>query len=277
MNCIKIFMCCHKGYDIVPPLCEPMQCGSAIFPPIEGALRDDGGENISHRNREYCELTAHYFAWKNVATDYYGFCHYRRFFCAGKTRLPYIALRRLSERNRKALLGSEEYWRRLITSHEIITVKSENMGLTVREHYINAPYQYAEDLEIFVKILTKNHPELAAAADEYLSQNECYFCNMFVMDKPHFFEYCTILFGALSEFDGQKTMHGSFQADRTDGYLGEVFTGIYITYCRKNGAKIAEVPRLDVGCSFGKRLTFKLLPPESGIRFLAKRIAPGKN
>ena len=63
---IKIFMCCHKDFDTVPPLCTPIQCGSAINSPVDGALPDNIGDNISEKNPEYCELTAHYYAWKNV-------------------------------------------------------------------------------------------------------------------------------------------------------------------------------------------------------------------
>lgn len=42
-------------------------------------LHDDEGDNISERNKTYCELTAQYWAWKNEEADYYGFFHYRRY------------------------------------------------------------------------------------------------------------------------------------------------------------------------------------------------------
>ena len=92
------------------------------------------------------------------------------------------------------------------------------------------------------------------------------------MKKELFHEYCEILFSVLSEFDNKKTLHGDFQSDRTDGYLGELFSGIYINYCYKNGAAIKELPRIDVNCSIGKRFNFALLPPESKRRFVVKRI-----
>ena len=37
------------------------------------------GENIYPKNPDYCELTAQYWAWKNIDCDYYGFFHYRRY------------------------------------------------------------------------------------------------------------------------------------------------------------------------------------------------------
>lgn len=46
----------------------------------EGVYQDNQGDNISSLNKSYCELTTQYWAWKNMQADYYGFCHYRRFF-----------------------------------------------------------------------------------------------------------------------------------------------------------------------------------------------------
>lgn len=273
MSEIKIFMCCHKGFEIVPPLCVPIQCGSALNPKIDDVVYDDSGENISLKNREYCELTAHYFAWKNIAVDYYGFCHYRRFLCLKEGKRPYYAKGTLSENDKKIFFENEERWCGLVESYEIIAPRSENMGVTAREHYCTSKYHYAEDLNLFVEILNIKYPQFTSYAEQYLSQNSQYFCNMFIMDKEHFFEYCGVIFDVLKEFDSRKKMHRDFQSDRTDGYLGEIFTGIYLTYCREKGAKIKELSRLDTGCSVKKRVGCALLPPESKRRFRVKKIA----
>ncbi|MGN0688613.1 MAG: DUF4422 domain-containing protein [Oscillospiraceae bacterium] len=270
MNNIQIFMCCHKDYDILPALCLPIQCGAALNPPIKGAVADNTGDNISAKNREYCELTAHYFAWKNVQAEYYGFCHYRRFFCANESiKQPYLALGKKLD---KRLLGDENYWSQLVPQYEMILPKSEDMGITARQHYCTSAHHFGEDLELFLMLLSQEAPQLTEAAEKYMSQNRQYFCNMFIMNRAHFYEYCDILFSVLQKFDKQKVLHGDFQSDRTDGYLGEIFTGIYVTYCRERGEKIKELTRLDVGCPAKKRITCALLPPESKARFLAKKM-----
>ena len=49
MKTIKIFVCCHKFYDILPPLCEPIQCGSAFIYKIKGIIHDeDGTASLPH-------------------------------------------------------------------------------------------------------------------------------------------------------------------------------------------------------------------------------------
>lgn len=271
MSDIKIFMCCHKPFTYVPPMCIPTQCGSALHAKVDGAVYDDGGENISEKNPEYCELTAHYYVWKNIDADYYGFCHYRRFFCFDESvSKPYLAKNELSEKDVK-LLGTEQSIKSIVESNDMIVPRSEDMGISVREHYDTSPHHYAEDLDLFIDILKQKNPRLKTDSDEYLQQQRQYFCNMFVMKREIFLEYCETLFDVLAEFDSRKKLHGDFQSDRTDGFLGELFTGIYINHCRKNGANILELPRIDVGCSLKKRGGCLILPPESKRRFLVKK------
>ena len=81
-NCVKILIACHKPSPI--PKAEVLfpvlvgKKGADIQMDIQG---DDEGENISDKNYCYCELTALYWAWKNLKdVDVIGLCHYRRYF-----------------------------------------------------------------------------------------------------------------------------------------------------------------------------------------------------
>lgn len=253
-------------------MCIPIQCGSALHENIEGIFHDDSGENISAKNTEYCELTAHYYAWKNIEADYYGFCHYRRFFCFGKrVSRPYLVRNELSK-NDAALLGTEQQIRQRIEGCDMVVLVGEDMGVPVRRHYETSQYHYAEDLNLFMEILVDKFPDLKPFSDSYLSQTKQYFCNMFVMKRELFFDYCEKLFSILSEFDERKSLHGDFQSDRTDGFLGEIFTGIYVNFRHESGAKITELPRIDINCNFKKRVGYLIFPPESKRRFLVKGV-----
>ena len=81
MKNIKILISCHKQ-SMVPDskIMLPIEVGADLRKKhIEEILQDNQGENISSKNKMYCELTAQYWAWKNLDADYYGFFHYRRY------------------------------------------------------------------------------------------------------------------------------------------------------------------------------------------------------
>lgn len=238
-------------------------------PTIGGIIGDNKGNNISKKNRDYCELTAHYYAWKNVRSDYYGFCHYRRFFCFNECiKKPYLALGKLTQKQKLRLLGNDEENRKLILEQDIVIPYAELMELSVRGYYSSAKNQSVEDLKLFLEIMKKQRPDFEPYAEKYLSQKKHYFCNMFIMRKDFFFEYCGSLFPILEEFDRNKT----HRDDRTDGYLGEIFTGIYMEYARSKKAKIRELARLDVNCEIKKRIGCFFAPPESRRRFFLKKV-----
>ena len=77
---IKIFVMTHKQFeDPTDSMYVPLQVGHAISPEL-GYLADDTGDNISRKNKSFCELTGIYWLWKNFHTcDYIGICHYRRY------------------------------------------------------------------------------------------------------------------------------------------------------------------------------------------------------
>lgn len=61
-----------QGYE------HTIQAGAAITEARVASILDNGGENISAKNKQYCEMTATYWVWKNTSHDWKGIEHYRR-------------------------------------------------------------------------------------------------------------------------------------------------------------------------------------------------------
>ena len=280
MSDSKLFVCCHQPAEVPDhPLLVPIQVGAALagshFP---GFLYDDAGkDNISAKNRSYCELTAQYWAWKNVAADYYGFFHYRRFLYPDTgAKAPYLVEREPSL-NLLDKLGYRDF-DKLIGQYDLIAPKGEDMYVPVREHYANAPYHHQKDLTTVEEILRERHPEMVEAVETYLSGTVCYFGNIYVMGRDVFHDYCAWLFPILAEFDRRTDVSGyTPQEQRVDGYLAERLFGIYLTF-RRDSLKTLELPRVHFypAAEYHKRrLLNALLPPGSKRRSLIKRVKKG--
>ena len=280
---IQLFVCCHQP-SFVPehPLLVPIQVGAALsqerFP---GFLQDDqGADNLSGKNRSYCELTAQYWAWKNAQADYYGLFHYRRYLYPDPgAKLPY-RLERAPTREVLDRLGYGGFGE-LISHYDVILPKGEDMRLPVWKHYAQAPFHHGEDLELAHKILLERRPEFAGAAEEYLSGSLCYFGNIFIMGKEVFHDYCAWLFPLLAEFDARSDTSGySPQERRVDGYLAERLLGIYAAWLRREGGvKMLELPRvhfLPPEDYRRQRLLNAVLPPGSRRRSVVKGLRKGR-
>lgn len=274
---IRIFVSCHKPYPVpTQPILVPIQVGGALdtqrFP---GFLQDDTGDNISHQNRSYCELTTQYWAWKNIKADYYGFFHYRRYLYPDlEAKRPYTIgsspTRELLRQLNFAALPE------IVKRYELIAPIGENMFVSVREHYGRARFHHREDLARTEHIVQELCPEYVKALETYLSQSVCYFGNIFIMESSLFERYCTWLFPVLAEFDRRTDFSGySAQELRVDGYLAERLFGVFYTQCRMEGVRSIELPRMDFiddGWTRRKRMLLStLLPPGTKRRAVVKQ------
>lgn len=275
MDDIKLFVCCHQQVQVPehPPL-VPIQVGAALAEShFLGFLHDDTGDNISAKNRSYCELTAQYWAWKNVEADYYGFFHYRRYLYPDvKAKLPYRVEREVS----LPLLDKLGYaeFEPLIRQYDIIIPKGENMYVPVQRHYAKASYHHQTDLELVEQIVQEHYPEMILALESYLAGTVCYFGNIYIMRREVFHDYCTWLFFILKEFDQRADVSQySTQEQRVDGYLAERLLGIYVTF-RRGGLKMLELPRVhfyDKPKYIQRRLLNGILPPGSWRRAMCRK------
>lgn len=273
---IKLFVCCHK-LELVPdhPLLVPIQVGTALtgqhYP---GFLHDDEGDNISEKNSSYCELTAQYWAWKQIQADYFGFFHYRRYLYPDiSTKTPY----RIEKAPSLQLLDKLGFQRfsDYIQQYDLITPIGENMHLSVRDHYAKAAYHHGKDLKLIEQIISDYSPNMVQAMEKYLSDSTIYFGNIYIMSGEIFNAYCDWLFPILAEFD-KETYNEKYvgQEKRVDGYLAERMLGIYVTYHRHR-LKMLELPKVEFSPGreyYKRRILNAILPPSSKRRSMIKRI-----
>lgn len=254
---IKILISCHKETDYIKnEIFQPVQGRCALGrKPLAGMLRDDEGEHISEKRNEYCELTTQYWAWKNLKADYYGFCHYRRYFCFAdpKDRPPMddwniCSIPYLDKEGIKALNTSEKTVRELMERYDVIAPLPTHLEkvhiASIRKQYESGPQLHKEDLALMEEIIGELYPDFAQTAKEYLDGKLMYMCNMFLMRRDIFLEYSQWLFDILAEFDKRSDMRNySVEGRRTPGHLGERLFGIYFTYLKKQGKyKLGEYP-----------------------------------
>ena len=274
---IKLFVCCHSPEQIVPKhsLLIPVQVGAVLAPyHFQGFFHDDTGDNISKKNRSYCELTAQYWAWKNIDADYYGLFHYRRYLLPDTyINKPYVIKKTsvLSYVDKLELNAFED----LLKQYDVILPKKEEMYVSVREHYAKALFHHKEDLELIEKIIREKYPEYISAMDIYLSSTKMYFGNLFIMKKKLFFNYSRWLFDVLNEFDKRSNFENYSQQElRVDGYIAERLLGIYIQ-AHLSSLKLLEVPKVHFlpNSEYCKqKIISAILPPGSSRRAIIKRL-----
>ena len=274
---IRLFVACHKLFPVPEnELLYPIHVGAALSDVnISGYLRDDAGENISARNRSYCELTGQYWAWKNVDADFYGFFHYRRYLYPDPdAKYPYI----ISSEPTEQVLKWLEFQRfpQLIEQYEMIAPIGEDMHISVREHYLTSRFHHAKDIFLLEQIVRELYPTYVPAMEGYFGGSICYFGNMYIMAKPVFDDYCQWLFSILEEFDRRADLTGyGMQERRVDGFLAERLFGVYYTH-RKAELKCIELPRIffepDTQIRVKKKSFNAFFPPGTKRRAAVKKI-----
>ena len=246
---IRIFVSTHKPVDtFASNILQPVQVGAAkAAKRFSFCLQDDAGENISHLNAQYCELTTQYWAWKNTDSPYVGFCHYRRYFDFSDTRHeenPFgeVMDGRICAQTQEKYGLTDEAIEAAIEGWDVVTTEVKKLssfpGRTPTPHkqYAAAPSLHIKDLDRVVAILKEKSPDYAQDADAFLAGPQSCFCNMFVMRRAIFDEYCAWLFPILEEFCRQTDMSRySREALRTPGHLAERLLNIFLMHAERTG------------------------------------------
>ena len=201
----------------IPDYICPIQVGAVFTDKVIADVRDNLGDNISYKNRNYCELTGTYYAWKNSRTSYKGLCHYRRVFDI-----------------------SEEQLQTLINRYEDVDVILPYPSVPYpdisgqHKRYINE-----DDWNAMLMAMKEVAPEYYEAYIKDVSKQRYFYnYNMLIAKNEVFDDYCNFLFTVLEKTEELTVPKGWERADRFAGYLGENLTTIYF---RKNRDKLKIV------------------------------------
>lgn len=245
---IRIFVTAHKNVDrFDSDIMQPVQVGpkNERFP---WAFHDDEGENIADLNPRYCELTTQYWAWKNINADYYGFCHYRRYFDFSETVHEENAFGEIMDDYIDAK-AAKEYGlddnniAHVVKQYDVITTPFGDLDEIINKYgspralWEAAPLLHDDDLKRCYQILCAMYPDYRKDAQDFFNGNKACFCNMFIMKKEIFFDYCEWMFPILEEFD-RNTDYSTYskEALRTPGHLSERLLNIYLMHHKRIGS-----------------------------------------
>lgn len=232
MSNIKVIVATHKNF--------PMPENKKIYLPIlvgayknykEGMSfqRDDQGENISKKNPNYNELTAIYWAWKNLNdVDYIGLVHYRRLFSSKIKNKP------ITEKEIKSLFNNNDL---------ILPKKRKYYIETNYSHYIHAHKK--EPLDRLRTIICDYYPSYLESFDKVMNRRSAHMFNMFIMKREEFNDYSMFIFGILKRLEEDIDISDfSVQEARVFGYLSELLMDVWI---EKNEIKYSEVGWYQLG------------------------------
>ena len=229
MERIKMLVALHKPYWLPQDdVYAPIRVGGAAIPGLEAALSDDQGNNISNKNKYYCEMTALYWAWKNLDADYVGLVHYRRYF-AGKRPLA----------GKFARIATRAEIEAALQKAPVILPKPRNYWIeTTYSQYAHA--HHAEDLDAVRAILAQQYPAYLAAFDRVMGRTKGHRFNMMVMRRDYFDRYCEWMFDVLARTEEQIDWHAYSAYDqRVFGFLAERLMDVWI---ETNEVPYTEMP-----------------------------------
>jgi len=184
----------------------PIQVGADLTNARICPIRDNVGDNISNKNKEYCELTALYWIWKNDNGKYVGLCHYRRHFVLNS--------RMLAELEKSDI-------------DVVLTIPILNFP-SVRDVY--AEDHFIGDWEIMLEAIKTLCPEYFKVADELQNDIYYYAYNMFIARKEIMDCYCEWLFPILSYCEERCKKKDNVYQNRFIGFLAERLLSVFFLH-----------------------------------------------
>ena len=250
----------------------PILVGASLKKSTEGFGRkyveDNVGDEISVKNESYCELTAMYWAWKNLQDfDIVGLCHYRRYLDFHNQCRPFFPSTSFSEEDCiKMDFTIDEKTKSNVKSGRVVVAKAERMPCTLKQNYCE--YHLSTDFEVLQEVFEQNQNEKYKSAFRHVFEDgyKLYPYNIFLMRRIDFERYCEWLFPLLFEIESEINIesYSSFQK-RIYGFMAERLFNIWL---KAEGKDVIEKPIIFVD----ENIQNKIIGPRKVFRHILKDI-----
>lgn len=187
---------------------------------INEDLHDNTGDNISSKNKNYCELTALYWIWKNSNDDIVGLEHYRRMF--------------LNDNIGEIGLLNEDEILCILNNYDIIVpTLFNNKTRTVYQHYVEDHKK--RDIELAQNIINSKYPDYNSSFNQVMNSKYEYGFNMMITRKDILDEYSQWLFDILFDLENKIDIskYDEYQK-RIYGFLSERLFNVWLKYKKYN-------------------------------------------
>lgn len=231
---IKILVATHKQSELPKDgMYMPIQVGKVLHPELNfGYQPDNEGINISYKNPNFCELTALFWGWKNLDSDYIGLVHYRR----------YLGLKHKKDKWNSILTDEEA--KHLCEKHDIILPQKRRYFIeTLWSHYGHT--HDISHLEKTKDIIRHDYGDYVQAFDKVMKRTWGHMFNMFIMKKDLADGYCEWLFDILFKLEKRIDFSTLSPFDaRLFGRISELLLDVWI---EKNHYAYKEIKMVQIG------------------------------
>lgn len=237
---LRIFCVYYKDvdYEVASDWLTPISAGDLSHSWTEkGKYTDSAGQSINRYNKYFCELTAHFSAWKNdfYGAEYAGFYHYRRYLhfypnASHQDQRIYVAP---TSSNMQYLSGDaqRDVILKILGEFDIVTPRPLISKLSIADHF---KLEHDENIwEVFLDGIRHLLPQYASRLNYFDLQNELLLNNMFIAKKDvcaRYFEYLFAILGYVIDSIGIGVDGGSerFPLNRYPAFLTERFLPFFI-------------------------------------------------
>ena len=200
-----LYVAYHKPSPLIRSTAlRPIHVGAALAKTrIDGTVSDARGMTISDLNPSYCELTAHYWAWKNdTDARVLGLMHYRRVLDLDGRPRPIRRPWQPSERyvlrfDPERYAGHVDDFLDYMESAgiDLVLPVPTLLRRSVRDQF--AALHDVRDLDVLRETVAELHPSFLPDLDMVLRGRKVVMGNIFIMRRPVFERYSALLFPIL--------------------------------------------------------------------------------